>query len=96
MNKKALTETDICDQFITPAVELAVWNKTIQIRREYAFSDGKVMVRGKIAHCGKRKRADYILFYQANLPLAVIEATDNSHLTALLLENAPLRGPTAS
>lgn len=79
MAKNALSEADICDQFITPAVERAGWDKTAQIRREFSFTDGRVIVRGKLAHRGKRKRADYVLFYQANLPLAVIEAKDNQH-----------------
>jgi type I restriction enzyme R subunit len=77
MSKKSLTESDICDQFITPAVEKAGWDKATQVRREYGFTDGRVIVRGKIAARGKRKRADYLLFYQTNLPLAVIEAKDN-------------------
>ncbi len=79
MSKKLLTETDICDQFITPAIVTAGWDKTTQIRREHYFTDGKVIVRGKIAKRGKGKRADYVLFYQANLPLAVVEAKDNNH-----------------
>lgn len=88
MSKKALTETDICDQYITPAVVSAGWDLTTQIRREHGFTDGKVFVRGKIAHRGKRKRADYVLFYQANLPLAVIEAKDNNHAVGSGTEQA--------
>ncbi len=88
MSKKLLTEADICDQFITPAVAAAGWNKTTQIRREHGFTDGKVIVRGKIAHRGKRKRADYVLFYQANLPLAVIEAKDNNQAMGAGMDQA--------
>ena len=78
MNKKALTESDICDQFITPAIEKAGWDKQTQIRREFGFTDGRVIVRGKVAVRGKRKRADYLLFHQSNLPIAVVEAKDNN------------------
>ena len=79
MNKKALTETDICDQFITPAIVKAGWDRQTQIRREFGFTDGRVIVRGKVAVRGKRKRADYLLFHQANFPVAVVEAKDNNN-----------------
>ena len=77
MNKKLLNETEICQNFITPAIAGAGWDRHTQIRREYHFTDGRVMVRGKLATRGKRKRADYLLFYQSNLALAVVEAKDN-------------------
>lgn len=38
-----------------------------------------VIVRGDATARGKRKRADYILYYRSNLPLAVVEAKDNRH-----------------
>ena len=52
MNKKALSESDICDQFITPALHGAGWDKTLQIRREVSFTAGRVVVRGKLASRG--------------------------------------------
>ena len=76
MNKKLLNETEICDAFITPAIIGAGWDQSTQIRREYIFTDGRVIVRGKLGSRGKKKRADYLLFYQSNLPLAVVEAKD--------------------
>ncbi len=63
------TETEVCQNFITPAVEAAGWDKLTQIRREYTFTAGRVIVRGKLASRGKKKRADYVLFYESNLPL---------------------------
>ena len=77
MSKKSLTETEICDQFISPAVYAAGWDKHTQVRREYSFTAGQVLVRGKVAVRGKKKRADYVLFHSPNFPLAVIEAKDN-------------------
>ena len=71
MNKKLLNETEICDAFITPAIIGAGWDQRTQIRREYTFTDGRVIVRGKLGSRGKKKRADYLLFYQSHLPLAV-------------------------
>ena len=78
MNKKSLSESDICDRFISPALTRSGWENH-QWRREYAFTDGRIIVRGKMVARGKQKRADYLLFYKANLPIAVIEAKDNNH-----------------
>jgi type I restriction enzyme, R subunit len=79
VNKKTLNETEICAQFITPAVVRAGWKLGTQVRREVYLTPGPVIVRGKVAARGKRKRADYLLFFQPNLLLAVIEAKDNKH-----------------
>jgi Type I restriction enzyme R protein N terminus (HSDR_N) len=79
MNRKDFNETEICQNFITPAIARAGWDQNTQIRREFAFTDGRVILRGKVAVHGRKKWADYLLFFQSNLPLAVIEAKDNSH-----------------
>ena len=68
-SKKALSESDICDRFITPAVTRAGWAPN-RWRREYGFTDGKIIVRGKLVARAKRKRADYLLFHKPNLPIA--------------------------
>lgn len=78
-SKQALNEAEICQNFITPALVQAGWDKLSQIRREYTFTAGQVHVRGKLASRGHQKRADYLLFYQSGLPIAVIEAKDNTH-----------------
>ncbi len=79
-SKKQLSERDICTKFITPALEQAGWDIKRQVREEYTFTDGRVIVRGKnLVTRGKRKRADYILFYKSNIPIAIIEAKDGSH-----------------
>jgi type I restriction enzyme R subunit len=82
MNKKSLTEADIRTKFITPAlvgVDGAKWDVMTQIREEIYFTKGRVIVRGKTVKRGEAKKADYILFYKPNLPIAVIEAKDNNH-----------------
>ena len=79
MDKRTLSEAEICDRFITPALIGAGWDQRTQIRREYGFTAGRVMVRGKVAVRGEKKRADYLLLHRPNLPLAVVEAKDNSH-----------------
>lgn len=78
MNKKNLTERDICTKFINPALEKSGWDMGRQIREEVSFTDGRIIVQGKLHARGTRKRADYILYYQSNKPIAIIEAKDNN------------------
>lgn len=78
MKKHEMTEEDIKLQFITPAIEYAGWDRQKQIKMEYNFTDGRVIVRGNVTVRGKRKRTDYLLFYKPNLPLAIVEAKDNN------------------
>lgn len=79
MNKKDLSERDICSKFISPAVKRAGWDGMMQIREEVAFTKGRIIVRGKFVTRSKAKRADYILYYKPNIPMAIIEAKDNNH-----------------
>jgi len=77
MNKKELTERDICTKYINPAIEKSGWNMRTQVREEVSFTDGRIIVQGKLYTRGKSKRADYILYYKSNIPIAIIEAKDN-------------------
>src|SRR6202522_2045252 len=79
MNKKDLSERDVCSKFIGPAVKRAGWDGMMQIREEVNFTKGRIIVRGKLVSRGKAKRADYILYYKPNIPIAIIEAKDNNH-----------------
>ncbi len=79
MDKRSFTERDICTKFITPALCQAGWDTLLQIREEVTFTNGRIIVRGKLVTRAKAKRADYILYYKPNIPLAVIEAKDNTH-----------------
>ncbi len=88
MSKKGLSESDICMKFINPAIETAGWDLQTQVRRELTFTDGKVIVRGKLWKRGKKKRADYVLYWKKNLPIAVIEAKDNKHSIASGMQQA--------
>ena len=77
MDKKSLSERDICTKFITPAIIKAGWDRDRQFLEEVSFTDGKIYVRGKLTARGAKKRADYILYYKPNITIAVIEAKDN-------------------
>ena len=69
-----LSEEDIKNRHITPAIEAAGWTKE-QMFMEYCFTDGRVSVHGKTASRGKKKQADYILTApNGRTPLAIIEA----------------------
>lgn len=78
IDKKTLSERDICTKYITPAVKKAGWDEMTQIREEVGFTKGRIIVRGKMVSRGKGKRADYVLYYKPNIPLALIEAKDNA------------------
>src|ERR1700730_18610527 len=78
-DKGTLSERDICTKFITPALRKAGWDEMLQIREEVSFTKGRIIVRGKLVSRGKGKRADYVLYFKPNIPLALIEAKDNSH-----------------
>src|SRR5690349_8950639 len=79
LDKKSLSECDICSKFITPAVRKAGWDELSQIREQVYFTKGRIIVRGKLVTRGKAKFADYILYYKSNIPIALIEAKDNNH-----------------
>ena len=72
-----MSEEDIKMKYITPAIEKAGWDINTQVRAEYTFSNGRIIVRGNLVARGRRKRADYLLSYKPNMPLAIIEAKDN-------------------
>jgi type I restriction enzyme R subunit len=88
MNKKSLSERDICTKFITPSIVAAGWNVDTQIREEVGFTDGRIYVRGKIHTRGTQKRADYILYYKPNIPIAIIEAKDNNNSVGAGMQQA--------
>ncbi|UOQ80992.1 EcoAI/FtnUII family type I restriction enzme subunit R [Hymenobacter sp. 5414T-23] len=79
LSKKDLSERDICTKYITPALENSGWNKFSQFLEEVSFTDGKIYVKDKLTARGKAKRADYILYYKPNIPIAIVEAKDNKH-----------------
>jgi len=78
MDKRLFSERDICTKFITPALENAGWDRLKQFREEVNFTDGRIIVRGKLSTRGKRKRADYILYFKPNIPIGIIEVKENN------------------
>ena len=85
MDKHQLSERDICTKFITPAIQQAGWQQH-EFREEVQLTDGRVMVRGKLAariknpeSKGGPKRADYVLYARQGVPIAVVEAKHNKY-----------------
>jgi type I restriction enzyme R subunit len=79
VDKRKLTERDICTKFILPAVKRAGWDIALQVREEVYFTKGRIIVRGKLVTRGKAKKADVVLYYKPNIPIALIEAKDNTY-----------------
>lgn len=90
INKKELSEIDICDQYITPAIKNAGWEWGVQVRREFALTPGPVIVRGNMSVRNKKKRkfADYALFWEPSVPVGVVEAKDNNHTVSQGMQQA--------
>ena len=91
MDRKRLCEREICSKLTMPAVVQAGWDATTRIREEYRVTRGRIIARGKLVTCSQPKRADYLLLYKPNIPLAVIAAKSNNHSVG---ERNP-RPPTA-
>jgi type I restriction enzyme R subunit len=87
-SKKELSERDICTQYILPALKKAGWDIEKQVREEVFFTDGRIFVKGNKTARGERKRADFVLYYKPNIPIAIIEAKDNNHSIGSGLQQA--------
>ena len=88
MNKKTLSEADIEAKYITPAIINAGWNEHTQIGRQIYFTNGRIYVNGRVTARGKRKFADYILYYKPNIPIAIVESKDNNHSVSSGMQQA--------
>ena len=91
MNKKALSERDIITKFILPALERMGWDIQSQVSEEFPLAPGRVIVKGVKEQArlrGQPKRADVVLFYKPNIPVAVIEVKDNNHTVGAGIQQA--------
>ena len=78
VNKKGLKEQEIRTLFITPALQQKGWAVSVNMREEYYFTDGRVLVVGNQHSVAEGKKADYLLYHKGK-PIAVVEAKDNKH-----------------
>jgi type I restriction enzyme R subunit len=86
--KKDLSERDICTKYIIPALRISGWDIEKQVREEVYFTDGKIYIKGNKSRRGIRKRADYILYYKPNIPVAIIEAKRNEKSISFGIQQA--------
>ena len=84
--KKAMSEEDIKLQYITPSI-ISKWDRG-KITMETQITDGRINLKGNFVFREKPKRADYILYLNANNPIAIIEAKDNNHSISHGLQQA--------
>jgi len=81
------TEADTCRKEVTPRLYASEW-KDEHILEQRTFTDGKIVVLGKVAKRQKPKKADYILRIGQNFPIAVIEAKKKYKTAAAGLQQA--------
>lgn len=77
-DKKELKEQEIRTMFIFPALKNKGWKVPVNMREEYYFTDGRVLLAGNQHSIAEGKKADYLLLHQGK-PIAVVEAKDNRH-----------------
>ena len=88
LSKSEMTEEDIKLNFITPALVSRGWNNKITMETAVKFTDGKINLRGNLVSRSNPKKADYILYFNANNPIAIVEAKDNHHSVSYGLQQA--------
>ena len=86
--KNQMTEEDIKLNYITPAIQSRGWKDRITMETAVCFTDGRINIQGNIAVRGPRKKADYILYFSADNPIAIVEAKDNNHTVMAGLQQA--------
>ena len=86
-NISELSEEDIKNRYITPALEKSGWKKEY-MRMEYPFTAGQILIKGNIIERGKKKKADYLLLKNGEFPLAVVEAKNLEHTADSGLQQA--------
>lgn len=91
MNKKELSEEDIKNRYITPALNNSGWNNEqfrMELRIQQRLTDGKISLSGHRVHRESPKFADYVLYTESNYPIAIVEAKDNKHSPDFGLQQA--------
>lgn len=86
--KSQMTEEDVKLNFITPALLKRGWENKITMETRVKFTDGKINLRGNMVARSNPKKADYVLYFCANNPIAVVEAKDNNHSVSYGMQQA--------
>ena len=86
--KNQMSEEDIKLNFITPAIIAKGWQDKITMEQAVRFTDGKINLKGNLVSRATPKKADYILYINANNPIAIVEAKDNNHTVSFGMQQA--------
>ncbi len=86
--KNKMSEEDIKLNFITPALVAKGWQDKITMETTVQFTKGKINIKGNLVKRDAPKKADYILYINANNPIAIVEAKDNKHMVSYGLQQA--------
>ncbi|RIX44132.1 MAG: DEAD/DEAH box helicase [Rhodocyclales bacterium GT-UBC] len=77
MRDGTMTEADTCREYVTPKLVEAGWGAAPHsIGEQRTFTNGRIIVAGGKVRRGQQKRADYLLYYRRDYPLAVVEAKE--------------------
>ncbi len=83
------TEADTCRDYVIPELEAAGWNvDPHSIAEQVTFTDGRIVVAGSRTRRRPGKRADYLLRYTRDFPIAVVEAKRDNKLPSDGLQQA--------
>lgn len=88
LSKKQMSEEDIKFNFITPAIVARGWKDKLTMEQAVRFTDGKINLKGNMVARSSPKKADYILYINANNPIAIVEAKDNNHSVSYGMQQA--------
>ena len=88
LSKKQMSEEDIKLNFITPALLNHGWKDKITMEQAVRFTDGKINIKWNLVARSPAKKADYILYINANNPIAIVEAKDNNHSVSFGMQQA--------
>lgn len=87
LSKKQMSEEDIKLNYITPALQKS-WKEHITMETNVKITDGKINLRGNLVSRAKPLRMDYVLYLNAQTPIAVVEAKDNTKSISFGLQQA--------
>jgi len=94
-----LNEADTCRKYVTPLLQAAWWDRAPhRLNEQVTFTDGRIVVAGQRARRRPGKRADYILRYRPDMPIAVVEAKPDTGPAGdgrLVAVNLDLKNPRA-
>lgn len=88
ISKKEMTEEDIKLNYITPALLKNGWKDKITMETKVCFTDGKINLKGNIPTREPAKKADYILYLNKEMPIAIVEAKDNKRTISFGMQQA--------